>query len=498
MKPPTPTQLLLPLLLPLLHAQDDKLASLPAYVGPKICPGNVGVSGYTSTNILHYDMIHEAQAFTKLFDYLTEEQQKEEHVYILCPDTTFNFGTGFDAGDEQEVMPLTPLLSNTIIQCGADGLLSESCVLKGGLVQVHFFDFFITEYVFFEGLTFTDNKGVVVFAGGNSYSSATFQNCLIKDNKGYNGIQIYFDGNVNNRALSASSQYSEQIKELHIKKYNFKSDVDKSVYTSIISADESHRVKNKYDGADDIMEKREIFNDTRQGYGSYGEGRGLATYDRGMTVVLFATDVMDNVEEKGIVMNIAGTLEIIDSDISYNEAGFATIGTLLGGRISMHTNTVIENNFDKKGPVFVDRNSKLYLNKQVSGSTNYGSSCDIFMEDQGSNCVSIGKDCQGTCCDFGDETCATSVPASQGGGDLRSSASKQSEGGGLQCGLLCISLSCIIPVAVIGLAGVIIVNRLKKRPERSIIVADTQADTQSEIQATFDMEATLNEKAVQA
>mmetsp|Transcript_59140 Transcript_59140/g.70568 ORF Transcript_59140/g.70568 Transcript_59140/m.70568 type:complete len:490 (-) Transcript_59140:87-1556(-) len=426
---------------------------LPSYVGPKFCPGHIGISGYSNTTILHTDMIHDARAFTQLMDDLPEEDKKVQHVYVLCPDTTFDMGSDFEStGEGQIVHPLIPLLSNTVFRCGYEGRLEDNCVIHGGRTQVHFFDFLITEHVLFEGLTFTANEGIVIYASGNTFSSVILKNCLIQDNtKGFNTLQIYFDGDVNNRALSPSDRFHK-----YIKKYNFDTGVDKSVYTNLASANiDSYRVPIAINNStEDILERVAGYEGTIPFHLRYGDNnRGLARYDRGMAVVLFATDIIDNVQDKAMLMNIAGTLEVINSDVSFNEAGFAVVTSVLGARLFMHTDTYFNYNTDKVGPVFIDNKSFLYLNQDVHGENNRDSACDIFLESADSSCVSEGASCNGTCCGFGDESCdiMTSEPTlmPQDVGNLESSLSTTSSS---TCGALCISLSCLIPLVVLAVA----------------------------------------------
>lgn len=76
----------------------------------------------------------------------------------------------------------------------------------------------------------------------------------------------------------------------------------------------------------------------------------------------------------------------------------------------MYGSSRFESNYDEKGPVFVDKDSRLILNENVTGINNLGGNngqCDIFLEGSESTCLDGGSTaaCIGTCCSFGDASC---------------------------------------------------------------------------------------------
>lgn len=410
--------------------------------------------------------------------------------------------------DEQSVFPIIPLLSHTVVKCGAEGRLDDNCVVRKGSTQVLFFDFLITEWVFFWGLTFEDNRGVAIYGSGNSFSSAIFKECLIKDNTGFNAIQIYFDGDIDNR-----DRQRHLIDDEMVTTYDYFDSLlpNKQIYQNLISAksskrpqknqNQSHHLTSKTNNAavSSILERSYILNDVDDSYSGNDDNdlrRDLQGVYRGMAIVLFATDIIDNLQEKSAVMNIGGIMELIDSDVSYNEVGFATLANIYGGRLFMHDNVIFTNNYDKSGPVFVDKDSQLYLNQDVTGNSNIGSGCDIFLEQkEQSQCLSTDEPCLGDCCGFGDTTCdlmtespsPTPVDDDEDGGvsvssSSSSSASSATKGGdeGGACGPGCITMAVLIPMVVLAML-IVGVRRYRTRVDRSAEVNNlelTEAEPQ--------------------
>ena len=144
------------------------------YIGPKLCNGGnskmsyntkgnnndqFAVSGYKDINTLINDMQHDKS--TK-----QNNPNKLEYIYKLCPNIALNVTN----------KPITPMLSNTTIQCGNRGKLNN-CKIYGGNVHVFFPTNVIVTNVTFRGIAFEHNDDISIRAWSNFSSYAFFLNC---------------------------------------------------------------------------------------------------------------------------------------------------------------------------------------------------------------------------------------------------------------------------------------------------------------------------------
>lgn len=458
-----------------VQAQEDNTTSLtiPPYIGPIECPNDSGTIGYDNTTTLHIDTFHDARAVLNSKGFLSE------YKYILCPNTVFDFGSNFEVENFTNAMePLLPLMSNTTYSCGFDGSVDNNCVISGGHVQVAFHPDIILEEVAFKGVTFANSGGIAIQALGNFYSHAFFIDCMFKGSRGLATVYVHYDaGRSDRRALESKYEFNEEL------------------LSRIVSLSGSD-----YDGGDlpsllyeiNSPSGLDISIDWIDRHAADGEGRKLQTAD-GMAVYFYKSTLTDNIEKEALVYNVNGFVHLIDSDVTYNEAGFATMTNLYGAWFAMEGNCHFESNYDKKGPVFIDRYSRLVLNEEVSGVSNSGGNsgkCDIFMEDLTSeDCRNEEtSNCVGTCCSFGDTSCdyitdkPTSTPVVVGEGkgnewrqntirpgfdtptpppgeyetttdSLRSGSIAVDEG----CGTGCVATSVIVPVVVVSFIAVAVV-----------------------------------------
>merc|ERR1712151_439076 len=96
-------------------------------------------------------------------------------------------------------IPILLPFDNVLLNCGVDGSLANNCVLSGGLAHIILSGSNIT----INGLTFQESEGVSVMALGSSTSSATFNVCHWKNNKGYAAVYSKFnDKNLLLKAIS--------------------------------------------------------------------------------------------------------------------------------------------------------------------------------------------------------------------------------------------------------------------------------------------------------
>lgn len=128
------------------------------------CPTDSGVHGYTSIISINNAM--------KLVLNSIESggQPKPTYIYTLCPRTVINTDQA-----------LTPVLSGAEFICGANGNLSDVCIIEGGANQVLIENSKVTGYsllnVTFKGITFSGSSQSSVVAGAGSTTTAYFIDC---------------------------------------------------------------------------------------------------------------------------------------------------------------------------------------------------------------------------------------------------------------------------------------------------------------------------------
>eukprot|EP00586_Coscinodiscus_wailesii_P002543 CAMPEP_0172485250 /NCGR_PEP_ID=MMETSP1066-20121228/13202_1 /TAXON_ID=671091 /ORGANISM="Coscinodiscus wailesii, Strain CCMP2513" /LENGTH=467 /DNA_ID=CAMNT_0013250377 /DNA_START=207 /DNA_END=1610 /DNA_ORIENTATION=+ len=439
--------------------------------------------GYTDTTVLHNDMLHDALNVTEFQD---------EYPYVLCPFTTFDFGTVVDDNFTQVVTPLIPIMSNTSFYCGSDGAVQNECILTGGVNHVIYFDQFLLSGILFRGLTFTKSGDGTVMATGNPYSNAFFVDCEFMANEGAAVIFIQYDGAPGKgRRLHDEPKFREYLLPF-----------DESVY-GMIPRSEPQDVSYSNDLPRRLAQELGIAafdEDSIYGVKEYRErheGRNLQGYPVGMPVYLVGCRFEDNFQRYAVILNVAGLVQIINSNFEDNQSSqLATVTVLYGGALAMHENTHFKSNFDQIGPVFIDKYSHLILNEEVTGLTNLGGNkgaCDILLEDFESECLNTTvNSCVGTCCSFGDTSCdyVTDEPTSppqetsegseeEGSGSISitfapkkiapteapvyvdnalQSARTQSDSVG-GCGSGCVATATIVPLIVIAFVAMIFYKR---------------------------------------
>lgn len=400
------------------------------YVGPKECPNDPSTIGYSNTTEMQYDMLSQRIG-------QEEDVENVEFKYVLCPHTEFRMGSDFNDGGEQNQFPISPLASNTQILCGTDGKLKNNCTLAGGISQIYFVDYIITENVTFSGITMTKNEGVVIYAHGNMRSSAVFKECLITENKGINIIHQFFDGNIDDfdRKLKTKTPVIDD----HVIDTEF---VHKGLNTNFFNY--LDRVKSTVS----YMDVQSLSN-TVKSQRNLQEQEELSIFP-GMHITFFATDIIDNTVEQSLIMNVNSITEVIDCDISYNNAEFAILATIFGGEVHLEESS-FEKNSDDFGPIFVDKYSTITLTN-LSDKENSGSGCDIFVEIEESNCTTAETydTCFGRCCDFTSLSCdevetdeAEVIEYVEEDTKDETASKYETPENVNSCGALCISLSVI-------------------------------------------------------
>ena len=120
---------------------------------------------------------------TILFDYMEAKDPFTFEEYILCPNTEFKLGVipGPSATCCVDGMAPIAARANSVVKCGADGKVSNNCVMVGGQFQVlsTFFSFFeYSNNVGFEGITFkgANFAAILLENDGDIY----FKDCLVK------------------------------------------------------------------------------------------------------------------------------------------------------------------------------------------------------------------------------------------------------------------------------------------------------------------------------
>lgn len=103
----------------------------------------------------------------RLYDIFLAESvvtnDRETRTYILCPDSVYKIADSVNSGAENDKLhsPLIFARSNIHVLCGEDGKSENNCVLRGGHVQAHLSDRFLTDgginNVLIQGVTFSQS-----------------------------------------------------------------------------------------------------------------------------------------------------------------------------------------------------------------------------------------------------------------------------------------------------------------------------------------------------
>ena len=119
---------------------------------------------------------------TLLLEFVIQADPSQVTTYTLCPNTVFDIGR-LDGMDGDVVDGMAPLVarSNSHYICGDDGSVSNSCVFRGGQVQV------FSSYAYFsesttncliKGVTFESSDGAGASLG--NVGEITFEDCIFK------------------------------------------------------------------------------------------------------------------------------------------------------------------------------------------------------------------------------------------------------------------------------------------------------------------------------
>jgi len=144
------------------------------YAGP--CPSDPSIIGYKNIETLLFDM----------------EKQDSSNLFIICPSTTFDLGTG----TEYSVKPK----SNIILICG-NGYTSNKCFILNGLHHLIFPSNETITNVIIQGITFSNSASTSIVGWSSSPSNALFRDCEWKHNHGFSVIDIYGGNEAQRRFL---------------------------------------------------------------------------------------------------------------------------------------------------------------------------------------------------------------------------------------------------------------------------------------------------------
>lgn len=119
---------------------------------------------------------------TELFEYLMETADGSEDIsVVLCPDTVFSIGNLEDGGDELAVADGTmPLIAFPRVHylCGEDGSSANSCIVRGGAIQLWSPPGASIGTMLVQGLTFEAATFVSILLQGSG--DIEFVDCIIQ------------------------------------------------------------------------------------------------------------------------------------------------------------------------------------------------------------------------------------------------------------------------------------------------------------------------------
>ncbi len=142
------------------------ITTLVTSQGP--CPTDANIHGFTSITAINNAMMVDLNSIQ------SGGSPKSSYLFTLCPKTTI----------VTTVAALTPVLSGAQFVCGAQGALSDACILQGGGAnnQVTIANSKVVGYslhnITFQGITFmASTTQSSILAGAGSGTTAYFINC---------------------------------------------------------------------------------------------------------------------------------------------------------------------------------------------------------------------------------------------------------------------------------------------------------------------------------
>jgi len=299
-------------------------------------------------------------------DRLLEETKK----FVLCPHTTYEVGQYRCSGESDDMTcgimngqkPLVPR-SNTIIQCGEDGLVSNGCIIKGGdwglitvpLLYEHDYE---TSNVLIKGITFEANELFSIFFGLPG-KNVVVDDCIVRNDFNQGPIVLNNIGPWNfrrSRKLTLTeggkdySQYQNRWERVHNYMIDMKNgDFDQEVENNSQNL-RSRGLKLKAGTTKDIDPlyitfQNMIIENNKQGTEGMNIENGLITLRNKNHVATFKHNY------------IAGN--------NYSDSNFASVGYALsnaGSEVNLVDNCFADNNFFGPGMVLMKSTSKFTSN----------------------------------------------------------------------------------------------------------------------------------------
>lgn len=331
----------------------------------------VEVLGYNDMKILINDMQYEYES-SSINKSNSESKNKLEYVYKLCPNTIFSMSSN------TKPISISPLLSNTKIQCGNEGDVNDNCTINGGATHVYFPTNVIVTNVTFNGITFMNNNDISIRAWSNFSSYAFFLDCHWKFNYGYAIVETWYQPEEHDDYLNR-----------HLR---------------VIDGDNNHN-HNVINNMVEIVARRKL-----QGYSS-------------MRLSFIDCTFQNNNVSESLLSSVGGYIGIYGCIFIQNIAHQSIIHAIMNSHLNFHYNTTLYDNTANDYIVFIDNDSYLDMNSdsyswnntisstvskyQIQQQQQHGyCSNGIFMEiDHGSYCRYKNGLCVGTCCNFGNTTC---------------------------------------------------------------------------------------------